>query len=64
MGCGAAEATVLGFVCFVVINPCMFSANRVDSGFFVSSIFQLYSTLVTLIPHYSDVVTVPQKHPQ
>ena len=21
MGCGAAEATVLGFVCFVVINP-------------------------------------------
>ena len=31
-GCGAAEAT--GFVCFVVINPCVLSANRVDLGFF------------------------------
>ena len=25
MGCGAAEATGLGFVCFVVINPCVLS---------------------------------------
>ena len=31
MGCGAAEAD---FVCFVVINPCMLSANRVDLSFF------------------------------
>ena len=29
MGCGAAEATGLGFVCFVVINPCVSSVNRV-----------------------------------
>ena len=34
MGCGAAEATGLGFVCFVVISPCVLSANRVDLGFF------------------------------
>ena len=35
MGCGgAAEATGLGFVCFVVINTCVLSANRVDFGFF------------------------------
>ena len=33
MGCGA-EATGLGFVCFVVINPCVLSANRVDFGVF------------------------------
>ena len=37
MGFGAAEAIGLGFVCFVVINPCVLSANRVDFGlFFVS----------------------------
>ena len=29
----AAEATGLGFVCFVFFNPCMLSANRVDLGF-------------------------------
>ena len=35
MGCGTAEATGLGFVCFA-INPCVLSANRVDfGGFFV-----------------------------
>ena len=37
-GCGAAEATGLGFVCFVVINPCVLSANSVDLDFFVSLI--------------------------
>ena len=31
MGCGAAKATGLGFVCYVVINPRV-SANRVDLG--------------------------------
>ena len=31
--CGAAEATGLGFVCFVVINRRVLSANRVDLGF-------------------------------
>ena len=34
MGCGAAEATGLCFVCFVVINPRVLSANRVDFGLF------------------------------
>ena len=34
MGCGVAEATGLGLVCFVVINLCMLSVNRVDLGFF------------------------------
>ena len=29
-----AEATGLGFVCFVVINPCVLSASRVDFGLF------------------------------
>ena len=27
MGCGAAEATGLGFVCFVVINRCVVSQH-------------------------------------
>ena len=30
MGCGAAPG-----LCFVVINPCVLSANRVDFGFFL-----------------------------
>ena len=34
MGCGAAEATGLGFVCFIVLNPRILSANGVDLGFF------------------------------
>ena len=33
----AAEATGLGFVCFVVINPCVLLANRVDFGLFFIS---------------------------
>ena len=36
MGYDVAEATGLGFVCFVVINPGVLSVNRVDSSFFVS----------------------------
>ena len=32
MGCGAVEATCVGFVCFVVPNPCVLLANRVDFG--------------------------------
>ena len=35
MGCGATEATGLGFVCFVVINPHVLTANRVDFGLFL-----------------------------
>ena len=34
MGFGAAEATGLGFVCFVVINPRVLLSNRVDFGLF------------------------------
>ena len=32
----SGEATGLGFVCFVVINPRVLSANSVDLGFFIS----------------------------
>ena len=35
MECGAAEATGLNFVCFVVINPRVLSANRVNFGLFL-----------------------------
>ena len=35
-GCGAAESTCLVFVCFVVINPRVLSANKVDLGLFLS----------------------------
>mgnify|MGYP003571710892 CR=1 FL=1 len=34
MGCGAAKASDMGFVCFVVINPCVLSANKADFGLF------------------------------
>ena len=34
MGCGAAEVTGLGFVCFVVMTPCVLSASRIDYGLF------------------------------
>ena len=37
MGCGAAEVTGLGFVCFVVLNPRVLSANRVVLSFFFVS---------------------------
>ena len=50
MGCGAAEATGLGFVCFVVINPRVLS-NRVDLGFFATYIFQFSNFTPTNIPH-------------
>ena len=46
--CGAEEATGMGFVCFVVINPCVLSANRVDFGFFCFINFPI------LLPHSSD----------
>ena len=43
MGCGAAEETGLGFVCFVVINSCVLLANRVDFGLFFCSNFSFPS---------------------
>ena len=49
MGCGAAEATGLGFVCFVVINPRVLSANS-DLGFFficfINIPFCLYANIL------------------
>ena len=44
MGCGAALATGLGFVCFVVINPCVLPATELiwASFLFVSQIAQSY----------------------
>ena len=30
--------TGLGFICFVIINPCVLLANRVDFGLFFSKI--------------------------
>ena len=44
MGCGATEATGLGIVCFVVINPCVLSANSVDFFFFF--LFHKFSNFV------------------
>ena len=41
MECGATEASGLGFVCFVVINPHVLSANRVDFGLFCFVSFNL-----------------------
>ena len=43
MGCGVSEATGLGFVCFVVLNPRMLSANRVDLGFFLFHNFSTFT---------------------
>ena len=42
MGCGAAEATGLDFVCFIVINPCVLSTNRVDLGSFCIINFPIF----------------------
>ena len=52
--CSAAKATGLGFVCFVVINPCVLSTNRVGFGLLFFHKFSNYSpslqTETTLIP--------------
>ena len=42
-GCGAAEVTGLGFVCFVIINTRVLLANRADLGFFGSYIIHFMS---------------------
>ena len=41
-GMRCCRATGLGFVCFVVINPRVLSANRVDLGFFCFINFPIY----------------------
>ena len=45
LGWGAAEATDLGFVYFVVLNLCVLSANRIDLVFFFIN-FQFHSSQV------------------
>ena len=45
MGCGAAEATGLGFVCFIVINPCVLSTNIVDFGLFLFHNFSNFTSV-------------------
>ena len=58
MGCGAAEATGLGFVCFVVINPWVLSANRVDLGFFL---FHKFSNFTPPPPHATDAASLRRR---
>ena len=57
MGCGAAEATGLGFVCFVVINPRVLSANKVDLGsfFFFFFFFFFFINYPILPPHHPQL---------
>ena len=43
MGCGAAEATGQGLVCFVVINPCVLSTNSWFGPFLLFNKFSNYS---------------------
>ena len=54
MGCGAAEATDLGFVCFVVINPCVLSAYRVYFGIFCCCFLLLFhkSPIISKFPSF------------
>ena len=48
MECGAAEETGLGFVCFVIVNPRVLLAKRVDFGLFFCFInFPIYYRLPT-----------------
>ena len=55
MGCSAAEATGLGFVCFVVINPLMLSAaDRVDFWLFL-----FHWHFLRFTPPPSDAVPPP-----
>ena len=53
MGCGAAEAAGLGFVCFVVINSRVLLGDRVDFGlvfFFLFFFFHKTSILLSPAP--------------
>ena len=57
MECGAAEATGLGFVCFVVINPRVLSANRVYFGLFSFFFFFLFNFTPFLVG-LRDVINI------
>ena len=65
-GCGATEATGLGFVCFDVINTRVRSANRVNLGFFFSPILlpsppQVIQTLTLIRSLVDDLTTSMDK---
>ena len=56
MGCGAAEATDMGFVCFVVFFPSVLSVNRVDLGFvFCFLDFPIYPPPPSQVSIYSSI---------
>ena len=58
MGCVAVEATDLVFVCFLVLNPRVLSANRVNFGlFFLFHKFLLPQSGVTLAPPEPTILT-------
>ena len=58
MGCGAAEATGRGLVlfCFVVINPRVLLANRVDLGFFLFHKLSYFTPILLPPPPVVHVV--------
>ena len=53
MGCGAAEATGLGFVCFVVINPGVLSPRELIQAF----LFHKFSNFNPLLTPYSSFLS-------
>ena len=57
-GCGAAEATGHGLVCFVVINPCVLSVNRIIFLFHKLSNFTL-SALIWAFSFHIILLTSP-----
>ena len=59
MGCGAAEATGLGFVCFVVINPLVLSNNWFVLAFIFVPIFSLSLSLSLPPPPARSFIIIP-----
>ena len=51
---GAAEVTGLGFVCFVVINPCVLSANRAGLGY----LFHKFSIIRLVISTFTQIFII------
>ena len=60
MGCGAAEATGLGFVCFVVINSRVLSENRVYFGLLFHKFSNFTPPPPTHTHNYIPIVNIPQ----
>ena len=62
MGCGAAVAIGLAFVCFVVINPRVLSANRGDLGFLFLKFSNFTPQVQSLASHmtrYGSILPPP-----